>query len=311
MADIVRADGRAYNELRKLSSEQGLLEAADGSAKVSQGGTIVVAGVFGPTRVPRVSDEDVSSAVLSVTFRPSSSRITAPQHEEVASHVASGLSSVLLASLYPRTAIKVVLQAVCDDGSLLAAALNAGYLALVDAGIEVTGLLGAVSLSYTTYTPNGRHPDALAGEDGVDELGVMQLAPPPEGQEASVVLLDPSAAEEVPDAFRAEPGDPSASHAASISSHSFRDVVAAREDEEGEVVRLDYARIENVVTLTLAVSETSVAAGAFELLVHYGDVAPDVLETLVKMGVVSAKSVLSFMGLSLKSNIAKREALVA
>ena len=44
----LRADGRAYNELRPIKIEVGVLERADGSAYVEVGGNKILASVYGP-----------------------------------------------------------------------------------------------------------------------------------------------------------------------------------------------------------------------------------------------------------------------
>ena len=44
----LRADGRAYNELRPIKIEAGVLERADGSAYVEVGGNKILASVYGP-----------------------------------------------------------------------------------------------------------------------------------------------------------------------------------------------------------------------------------------------------------------------
>ncbi|MGN1185955.1 MAG: exosome complex exonuclease Rrp41, partial [Methanobrevibacter wolinii] len=43
----LRADGRAYNELRPIKIEVGVLERADGSAYVEVGGNKILASVYG------------------------------------------------------------------------------------------------------------------------------------------------------------------------------------------------------------------------------------------------------------------------
>ena len=46
--DNLRADGRAFNELRPLKIEAGVLEKADGSAYLEIGGNKVLVAVYGP-----------------------------------------------------------------------------------------------------------------------------------------------------------------------------------------------------------------------------------------------------------------------
>lgn len=46
-----RRDKRAPNQIRPPGSEKGLLHRADGSARINQGKTSVIASVFGPSDV--------------------------------------------------------------------------------------------------------------------------------------------------------------------------------------------------------------------------------------------------------------------
>eukprot|EP00002_Diphylleia_rotans_P019625 TRINITY_DN3792_c0_g1_i2.p1 TRINITY_DN3792_c0_g1~~TRINITY_DN3792_c0_g1_i2.p1 ORF type:complete len:157 (+),score=42.01 TRINITY_DN3792_c0_g1_i2:329-799(+) len=56
------------------------------------------------------------------------------------------LESIILCSLHPRTSIQVTVQVLNDDGSTLAAALNASCLALLDAGISMKSVVAGCSL---------------------------------------------------------------------------------------------------------------------------------------------------------------------
>lgn len=47
-AENWRRDKRAPNQIRPPGSEKGLLHRADGSARINQGKTTVIASVFGP-----------------------------------------------------------------------------------------------------------------------------------------------------------------------------------------------------------------------------------------------------------------------
>jgi hypothetical protein len=60
------------------------------------------------------------------------------------------VTGMVLSTLHPRTVITVVVQVVRDDGSLLAAALNAATLALLDAGIPLRWMLSAVCIACPT-----------------------------------------------------------------------------------------------------------------------------------------------------------------
>ena len=84
--------------------------------------------------------------------------------------------AAVLATMYPRTQIAITVQVVNDDGALLATAINAVLLALMDAGVALTNLLPAVCCALCV-------PRTLPGE-----LPAQSAAP--------VLILDPTAEEE-------------------------------------------------------------------------------------------------------------------
>lgn len=62
--------------------------------------------------------------------------------------------------LHPRTCIQVVVQVLQDDGGLLACVLNATCAALVDAGVPMTTMFGAVSCALSPTGAVVVDPDA-------------------------------------------------------------------------------------------------------------------------------------------------------
>ena len=59
------------------------------------------------------------------------------------------LETVILTTLHPRTLITIIVQEIVNDGSLLAAAVNASMLAVLDAGLPVKSTAAAVQCSLT------------------------------------------------------------------------------------------------------------------------------------------------------------------
>ncbi|CAH0520875.1 unnamed protein product [Peronospora belbahrii] len=107
-----RLDGRVGNELRPFACEQGALFRADGSARMSHGSSTVLAAVHGPGQARNWRNEKTDKATLD---RPR------------------------------RKIISIVIQVIEDNGSLLAVAINAVSLALMDAGIPMSSLVTAAS----------------------------------------------------------------------------------------------------------------------------------------------------------------------
>ncbi|KAL6054691.1 Exosome component 5 [Balamuthia mandrillaris] len=138
-----RTGGRTRAQLRAPSMEHGLLNRADGSAKFSFDKTSILAAVFGPTEVS-LRDEILDRATIKVTYKPKNG-VAGPAEKEIECLIRQTLEHVIIATLHPRTLINVVIQVLYDDGSALSAAINAAFLALLDAGIPLRSSLAAVS----------------------------------------------------------------------------------------------------------------------------------------------------------------------
>ncbi|ELR17429.1 3' exoribonuclease family, domain 1 domain containing protein [Acanthamoeba castellanii str. Neff] len=126
--EVKRSGGRTNNQLRAVTSELGLLNKPDGSAKYTAGKSAVVVAVYGPIEVKH-RDEILDRATIKVHWSPSSGT-GGPEEREKEMIVANVVQNAIIATLHPRTLIEIVVQ-------MLAAAINATCLALVDAGIPL------------------------------------------------------------------------------------------------------------------------------------------------------------------------------
>eukprot|EP00243_Klebsormidium_subtile_P004092 TRINITY_DN17870_c0_g1_i1.p1 TRINITY_DN17870_c0_g1~~TRINITY_DN17870_c0_g1_i1.p1 ORF type:complete len:248 (+),score=28.67 TRINITY_DN17870_c0_g1_i1:295-1038(+) len=167
----LRKDGRTFNQLRGMVCDRGLLHRADGSAKWSQDGTSVLVGVYGPKNMPP-KREDPEKAVLEVLWKPKSG-IQGPEEREAEIILRRTLEAVVLAPLFPRAGISVIVLVIHDDGALLSCAINAACAALVDAGIPMTGLLASATIAL-----------AKSGDSAVDGAH-LRLDPTREEQEGA------------------------------------------------------------------------------------------------------------------------------
>jgi len=147
MSQIKRVDGRFDNQIRPIETEQGLLNKADGSAKFTQNKSSVLAAVYGPIEVKSARKEKILKSVIEVTFTPGLGN-TNYQDKEKELLIRNAVESVILTTLHPRTQITIVIQVYSDDGSIISCAINAVCLALLDAGIEMNGMIGSVTLAY-------------------------------------------------------------------------------------------------------------------------------------------------------------------
>ena len=162
-----RRDGRTPSQLRPLSYEQSILHRADGSVRYTQGNTTVVVAVYGPTVASHREeqwDEAVllftfdSTAALSSTASPLCAATGTFSSAALCHHLHATFAPIVLLSLHPRHRISVHVELLSDDGGLLAAAVNATMLALMDAGIQCREMIAAVELRV-------RHDTNAALED--------------------------------------------------------------------------------------------------------------------------------------------------
>ncbi|KAK3235725.1 hypothetical protein CYMTET_54092 [Cymbomonas tetramitiformis] len=140
-----REDGREDNQMRQLACERNLLNRADGSARWSQGQSCVLAAVYGP-RSTVGRKENPEQANIEVVFKPKIGFAGVEEHE-LEHVIRKTVEGVVLTSLHPRTGISVILQVLQNDGSVLACAINATSMALIDAGVPLKGLVAAVAIA--------------------------------------------------------------------------------------------------------------------------------------------------------------------
>ncbi|XP_066380105.1 exosome complex exonuclease RRP46 homolog [Miscanthus floridulus] len=137
-----RAEGRNPNQLRPFSCTGNPLHRAHGSARWAQGGTIVLAAVYGPKPGTR-KGENPEKASIEVVWKPKTGQI-GRQEREYETTLKRTLQSICLLTVHPNTTTSVVLQVVGDDGSLLPCAINASCAALAFAGIPMKHLAVAI-----------------------------------------------------------------------------------------------------------------------------------------------------------------------
>lgn len=146
-----RRDGRAAGALRHLSATQGELSRADGSARVRCGATDVLAAVYGPMDCP-IHRQLADRAGVHVSFRAQDAGVDAGAggggigDAEAARDIRKAVEEAVLSALYPRKAVAIAVHVLCDDGGVLATAVNATFLALVDAGVAMKSMFTAVCL---------------------------------------------------------------------------------------------------------------------------------------------------------------------
>lgn len=110
--------------------------------------------------------------------------------------LSTAFSSLIFTKLYPHSTISVHIHILSQDGSLLAACINAATLALVDAGVPMTDYLVACTAasSPTTSTTAGGDEvsDPLLDLNGLEEqeLPFLTLATVGGSEKVSVLVME-------------------------------------------------------------------------------------------------------------------------
>ena len=106
---------------------------------------MVYAAVYGPMEI-RAGKQDTDKLVIEVVVRPASGAPSSADKEREVT-IRRALEHVVKTAAHPRCGIRVVLQTVSSDGGIDAILLNAACAALIDASVDVTGVLCASSLA--------------------------------------------------------------------------------------------------------------------------------------------------------------------
>ncbi|KAJ5390002.1 uncharacterized protein N7496_001070 [Penicillium cataractarum] len=190
----LRLDGRRWNELRLIQAQISTNPASSGSSYLSMGNTAIMCSVHGPAEGRRgeasgsggsagaIVEVDVNVAGFSGVDRKRRAGGSDKQSSRIATTLRSAFQSHLHTYLYPHSTISIHVSVLSADGSLLAAAINACTLALVDAGIPMPGLLTSCTAGMSGSASTPRDPR----NDELDPLLDLSL---PEEQELPVLTV--------------------------------------------------------------------------------------------------------------------------
>ncbi|KAK3382639.1 3' exoribonuclease family, domain 1-domain-containing protein [Lasiosphaeria ovina] len=185
---LLRVDGRRWNELRRIHAQIRTQAAADGSSYLEIGHTKVMCVVTGPSEpgsrrgaigstgggvgggavgggAAQSKGAEVAVSIVIAGFSSVDRKRTARGDKrilELQSTISNALAASLHTHLFPHSAINISLHVLSQDGSLLAALINAATLACVDAGIPMTDYVAACTAGSTsTYAANDEAADPL------------------------------------------------------------------------------------------------------------------------------------------------------
>ena len=148
MSEMIREDGRKFNELRPIKIEAGVLERADGSAYLEVGGNKILVAVYGPREsyIRRLLEPNTgvircryNMAPFSVDDRkrPGPDR----RSSEISKITADALRPALMLENYPRSMIDIYIEVIEAEGGTRCAGITAASVALVDAGIPMKDIV--------------------------------------------------------------------------------------------------------------------------------------------------------------------------
>ena len=101
---------------------------------------------YGPIEVGS-REEKLDAATILVSFKSPKGNEKEEEKEKCVL-LQRSLAGVIISALHPRTSIDIQVQVLRDDGGLLAVAVNAVCMALVDAGIPMNHLIAGVSSCF-------------------------------------------------------------------------------------------------------------------------------------------------------------------
>ncbi|KAK0656963.1 3' exoribonuclease family, domain 1-domain-containing protein [Cercophora newfieldiana] len=205
---LLRVDGRRWNELRRIHAQIRTQAAADGSSYLEMGHTKVMCVVTGPSEPgPRrgtagggggggggaggAAEVAVSVVVAGFSSVDRKRRGRGDKRTlELQSTISNALGSSLHTHLYPHSTISISLHVLSQDGSLLAALINAATLACVDAGIPMTDYVVACTAGSTsTYAANDENADPLLDLNNQEEQELPGLTVATLGESDRVAVL--------------------------------------------------------------------------------------------------------------------------
>jgi exosome complex component RRP41 len=199
---LLRLDGRRWNELRQIHAQISTQAAADGSSYFEMGNTKVLCTVAGPSE-PRSGtggggrgneakiEVEIAFAGFSGVKRERRGR-TDKRTAEMCHTIQTAFSSLLLTHLYPHSTISLNLHILSQDGSLLAACLNAATIALVDAGIPMADYLIACTAAASASSTDSDVGDPLLDLNALEEqeLPFLTVGTVGKSNQVSVLLME-------------------------------------------------------------------------------------------------------------------------
>ncbi len=145
--DGLRLDGRAFNEMRPIKIQTGVVERADGSAFIEWGANKIIVAVYVREAYPKHA-QNIDRAIVKARYnmsgysveerkRPGPDRRTM----EISKVISEALSSAIVLEKLPRAEVDVFIQVLEADAGTRIASLTASSVAVADAGVPMRDLV--------------------------------------------------------------------------------------------------------------------------------------------------------------------------
>ncbi|KAI9773757.1 MAG: Exosome non-catalytic core component [Candelina submexicana] len=200
---LLRLDGRRWNELRRMHAQISTQAAADGSSYLEMGNTKVICTVAGPVEGRKAAGGGASGGEAQVQVEIGIAGFSGVDRKrrgrgdkrtsEMQTTISNAFSSTLFTHIYPHSLISINLHVLSQDGSLLAACLNATTLALIDAGIPMSDyIVSCTAGSTSSYSGNDESADPLLDLSGLEEqeLPFLTVGTLGAGEKVSVMVME-------------------------------------------------------------------------------------------------------------------------
>lgn len=190
--EFKRPDGRKVDEMRNIEVEVGVLDRADGSARVRLGNNMAIASVYGPREMHPKHASRPDRAVIRLNYRMATFSVKdykrsfpSRREKEISKVLSEAFESIVLTKMFPRSVIDVHVQIFESDGGTRTAAAIAASAALADAGIPMRDLTGGIASGLYEDTVcldlNGLEDNVGSGDmpivysPNIDEISLFQL----------------------------------------------------------------------------------------------------------------------------------------
>lgn len=204
---LLRLDGRRWNELRHFTAQINTQASADGSSYLEMGNTKVICTITGPSEGKSASRQAITTAgggdkadiqvMISIAGFSGVDRKRKTRNDkrvvELQNIIAGAFAQAIFTNLYPYSVISITLDVLSQDGSMLAALINASTLALVDAGIPMRDYISACTAGSTsTHSDNDEMADPLLDLNNMEEqeLPFLTVATLGVTDDISVLLME-------------------------------------------------------------------------------------------------------------------------